>query len=130
MLADWGADVIKVEHPDGGDDTRRWGPPYLRDAGGNDTAESAYFLCANRGKASVCIDIRSEQGQAQLRALAADCDIVIENFRPGVADRLGVGYEDLAAENPGLIYALLGFRTSSQSQSGLFSCQHHLHTVD
>lgn len=98
MLADLGASVVKVERPGGGDDTRAWGPPF--DADGNAT----YFLAANRNKSSVTLDLRAPEGLAHARALVAECDVVVENFRPGVMSRLGLGYEDLAADRPGLVY--------------------------
>lgn len=110
ILADLGAEVIKVERPDGGDDTRAWGPPFMADADGAPTAESAYFLCTNRGKQSLCVDIKSAEGQASLRALAADCDVVVENFKVGDAARFGLDYASLAALNPGLVYcSITGF---------------------
>jgi crotonobetainyl-CoA:carnitine CoA-transferase CaiB-like acyl-CoA transferase len=110
VLADLGADVIKVERPGGGDDTRGWGPPYLRDARGAETGESAYFASANRGKRSIAIDLSRPEGQDVARRLAARCDVVIENFKVGVLTRLGLGYDRLAAENPGLVYcSITGF---------------------
>ncbi len=110
ILADLGAEVIKVERPGVGDDTRSWGPPFLKDENGNDTAESAYFLCTNRGKQSVCIDMKSEQGQNTIRQLADQCDVVLENFKVGGAAKFGIDYETLAARNPGLVYcSITGF---------------------
>tara|TARA_R110002110_G_scaffold43803_2_gene135647 strand:- start:5435 stop:6628 length:1194 start_codon:yes stop_codon:yes gene_type:complete len=110
ILADLGAEVIKVERPDGGDDTRAWGPPFMAAADGEPTAESAYFLCANRGKQSLCLDIKSTEGQATLRALAAQCDVVVENFKVGDAARHGLDYASLSALNPGLVYcSITGF---------------------
>lgn len=110
ILADLGAEVIKVERPDGGDDTRAWGPPFMADADGQPTAESAYFLCTNRGKQSLCVDIKSTEGRATLRALAAECDVVVENFKVGDAARYGLDYASLAALNPGLVYcSITGF---------------------
>lgn len=110
LLADLGAEVIKVERPGGGDDTRGWGPPYLRDEAGVDTAESAYFLCANRNKRSVCVDMKTPEGRATLRRLAADCDVVLENFKVGDAARYGLDYTSLKADNPGLVYcSITGF---------------------
>ena len=82
VLADFGAEVIKVEHPRGGDDTRKWGPPYLKDAAGRDTSESAYYLSANRGKQSVAIDLAPE-GQSLIRQLASRADVMVENFKVG-----------------------------------------------
>ncbi len=104
VLADFGAEVIKVEHPRGGDDTRKWGPPYLKDAAGRDTSESAYYLSANRGKRSVAIDIAGEEGQSLVRQLAAQADVLVENFKVGGLRRYGLAYEDLAPENPRLVY--------------------------
>jgi glutaryl-CoA transferase len=113
LLADLGAEVIKIERPGGGDDTRGWGPPYLRTPEGEETPESAYFLCANRGKQSVCVDMKRPEGQAALRALAAECDVVIENFKVGDAARYGLDYPSLAALNPALVYcSITGFGQS------------------
>ncbi|MEH6589815.1 MAG: CaiB/BaiF CoA-transferase family protein [Halioglobus sp.] len=110
MLADLGADVIKIERPGCGDDTRTWGPPFLKDSNGDNTAESAYFLCANRGKKSVCVDMKTEEGQQTLRQLAGQCDVVLENFKVGGAAGYGLDYETLAAINPGLVYcSITGF---------------------
>jgi len=97
ILADLGAEVIKVENPNGGDDTRHWGPPYI---GG----EAAYYLCANRNKQSIAIDLSKPQGQAIVRALAARADVVVENYKLGGLDRFGLDYASLAAINPALIY--------------------------
>ena len=104
VLADFGAEVIKVEHPRGGDDTRKWGPPYLKDAAGRDTSESAYYLSANRGKQSVAIDLALEEGQALIRQLAARADVLVENFKVGGLARYGLAYSDLEPANPKLIY--------------------------
>ncbi|MGB0928903.1 MAG: CaiB/BaiF CoA transferase family protein [Pikeienuella sp.] len=110
VLGDLGADVIKIERPGRGDDTRGWGPPFLKDAAGNDTAESAYFLCANRNKRSVAVDIATESGQELLADIAATSDILIENFKVGDLKRRGLDYETLRARNPGLIYcSVTGF---------------------
>ncbi|GAB3097308.1 CoA transferase [Aestuariicella hydrocarbonica] len=109
-LADLGAEVIKVERPGQGDDTRHWGPPYMRDDNGDPTAESAYFMAANRGKQSVCIDITTAQGQQTLRELADQCDILLENFKVGGAAKYGLDYTTLSARNPRLIYcSITGF---------------------
>ena len=103
LLADLGADVVKVERPGEGDETRTWGPPYV---GG----ESAYFLSINRGKRSVALDLARPDAQEVLARLARESDVVVENFRPGVAERLGGGYERLARENPELVYcSITGF---------------------
>lgn len=110
LLADLGAEVIKIERPGSGDDTRAWGPPFLTDAAGTVTPESAYFLCTNRGKRSVCLDIKSAEGQAAVRQLASQCDVVVENFKVGDAARYGLDYDSLRADNPGLVYAsITGF---------------------
>lgn len=110
LLADLGADVIKVERPGAGDDTRSWGPPYLRDEDGRDTAEAAYFLCANRNKRSVTIDIAKPEGQALIRQLAQQADVVLENFKVGGLQQYGLDYEQLAALNPRLVYcSITGF---------------------
>ncbi len=110
VLADLGADVIKVERPGAGDDTRRWGPPWLRDARGVETGESAYFLSANRGKRSVTIDLARPEGQALVRRLAGWADVLLENFRVGGLERFGLGYAELSALNPRLVYcSITGF---------------------
>ncbi|MCB1758803.1 MAG: CoA transferase [Gammaproteobacteria bacterium] len=110
ILADLGADVIKIERPDRGDDTRHWGPPWLRDAQGEESAESAYYLCANRGKRSVTIDITRPQGQALVRDLAKQCDILLENFKVGGLAKYGLDYANLSRINPRLIYcSVTGF---------------------
>ncbi len=103
-LADFGADVIKIERPGAGDDTRSWGPPYLRDMDGNDTAEAAYYLAANRNKRSVTVDIASPEGQEIIRALAAQSDIVLENYKVGQLKKYGLDYDSLKAIKPDLIY--------------------------
>jgi crotonobetainyl-CoA:carnitine CoA-transferase CaiB-like acyl-CoA transferase len=110
ILGDLGADVVKVERPGRGDDTRGWGPPYLQDAGGADTTESAYYLSANRNKRSIALDFRSEEGLATLKRLIGRADVLVENFKRGDLARKGLGYEDLKAEYPGLIYcSITGF---------------------
>lgn len=109
-LADLGAEVIKIERPGSGDDTRAWGPPYLKDQEGRDTQESAYFLAANRGKKSVALDIAKPEGQELVRKLAAQCDVLLENYKAGDLARYGLGYDHLKAVNPGLIYcSITGF---------------------
>ena len=109
-LADLGADVIKVERPGKGDDSRAYGPPWLKDANGKDTTESAYFAAANRAKRSVTINLAKPEGQALVRQLAAKCDVLIENYKVGDLARYGLGYEDLRKETPGLIYcSVTGF---------------------
>jgi crotonobetainyl-CoA:carnitine CoA-transferase CaiB-like acyl-CoA transferase len=110
VLADLGADVIKVERPDVGDDTRSWGPPFLKDAAGNPTGNSGYYLSVNRGKRSVAVDLSTAEGQGTVRALAASCDIVLENFKAGTLARYGLGYQDLALVKPDIIYcSITGF---------------------
>ena len=110
LLADLGADVIKVERPGSGDDTRAWGPPYLKDAQGRDTTEAAYYLSANRGKRSVTVDIGKPQGQQLVRRLAAASDVVIENYKVGQLAKYGLDYARLATDNPRLIYcSITGF---------------------
>ena len=109
-LADLGADVIKIERPGCGDDTRAWGPPYARDAAGNDTSEAAYYLSANRGKRSVTVDIASPDGQALIRDLARHADVVLENYKVGQLKRYGLDYESLKAVKPDLVYcSITGF---------------------
>ncbi|MCA1855688.1 CoA transferase [Massilia oculi] len=110
LLADLGADVVKVERPEQGDDTRAWGPPWLGDEDGGATAESAYYLAANRNKRSVAIDIATPEGQATVRQLAARADVVLENFKAGGLARYGLDYDSLRALNPGLVYcSITGF---------------------
>jgi len=104
VLADFGADVIKVERPGVGDDTRTWGPPYLKDAAGNDSSESAYYLCANRGKRSVAIDFTTAEGQALLRELVMHCDVLVENYKVGGLKKYGLDFASLQAINPKLVY--------------------------
>ena len=130
-LADMGANVIKVEKPNGGDDNRRMGPPFIKDW-------SAGFLALNRNKRSLVLDLRSEDGQAAFKRLAKGADAVVENFRPGVMDRLGLGYDVLAAIKPSLIYCSVsgfgntgpdakkgGFDLVAQGVSGLMSITGH-----
>jgi crotonobetainyl-CoA:carnitine CoA-transferase CaiB-like acyl-CoA transferase len=109
-LADMGAEVIKVERPVHGDDTRGWGPPFAMDATDTEPAISAYFTCTNRGKKSIAIDMAAPEGQKILRDLAATCDVVIENFKVGGLERYGLDYETLSAINPRLVYcSITGF---------------------
>jgi crotonobetainyl-CoA:carnitine CoA-transferase CaiB-like acyl-CoA transferase len=109
-LADLGAEVIKVERPGGGDETRAWGPPWLKDGAGEETGESAYYLSANRGKKSVALDIASPEGQQAVRELAAKSDVLLENFKVGGLAKYGLDYESLKAVNPGLVYcSITGF---------------------
>lgn len=110
LLGDLGADVIKVERPGVGDDTRSWGPPYVKDADGDDTTESAYYLSANRNKRSITIDLRSDEGVALAKQLIAKSDVLIENFKVGSLAKLGLDYADLKEEFPGLVYcSVTGF---------------------
>jgi len=110
LLADMGADVIKVERPGAGDDTRGWGPPFLKDKDGKDTRESGYYLSVNRGKRSLTLSIEKPEGQAIVKELAKRSDILLENFKLGTLQRYGLGYDDLKAINPRLIYcSITGF---------------------
>ncbi|MCY1358840.1 Acetyl-CoA:oxalate CoA-transferase [compost metagenome] len=110
ILADLGAEVIKVERPGSGDDTRAWGPPFLKGSDGRDTSEAAYFLSANRNKQSVTVDFTRPEGQKLVRELAAKSDILIENFKVGGLAAYGLDYESLKAINPRLIYcSITGF---------------------
>jgi crotonobetainyl-CoA:carnitine CoA-transferase CaiB-like acyl-CoA transferase len=109
-LADLGAEVIKVERPGGGDDSRAFGPPWVKDREGRDTRDSAYFTSANRGKKSITLNIASAEGQAIVRELARECDVLLENYKHGDLARYGLGYDDLRAINPGLVYcSVTGF---------------------
>jgi formyl-CoA transferase len=109
-LADLGADVIKIERPGAGDDTRHWGPPYAQDSDGQDTTEAAYYLAVNRNKRSVTLDIASAQGQAILRQLVPLCDVLVENFKVGDMTRYGLDYDSLRVLNPRLVYcSITGF---------------------
>jgi len=109
-LADLGADVIKVERPGSGDDTRSWGPPYLKDSEGRDSSEAAYYLGANRNKRSIAIDIARPEGQVLIRQLAGQVDVLVENFKVGDLARYGLDAQSLLAEHPGLIIcSITGF---------------------
>ena len=109
-LADLGATVWKIERPGSGDDTRAWGPPYLRDAQGRDTSEAAYFLACNRGKHSVAVDFTKPEGQAIVRALALQADVLVENYKVGGLAKHGLDHASLAALNPRLVYcSITGF---------------------
>ena len=116
-LADLGADVIKIERPATGDDTRAWGPPFLQDNDGHDTHEAAYYLGCNRNKRSVTCDIATAHGQALIRDIAKHCDVLVENFKVGDLARYGLGYEEVRKINPKLVYcSITGF-----GQSGPYS---------
>lgn len=127
LLADFGAEVIKIEQPGAGDITRQWGPPWVGD-------EAAYYLGVNRNKRSLTLNLKTEEGKAIARALAAKADVVMENFLPGTMDKLGLGYADLSAINPSLVYCALtgygqtgpyrdrpGFDFMIQAQGGIMS---------
>ncbi len=110
LLGDYGADIIKVEKPGLGDDTRAWGPPYVTGKDGQPTSESAYYLSANRNKRSVAIDIATTEGAAKIKALARHCDIVIENFKTGGLKKYGLDAQTLLQDHPSLIYcSITGF---------------------
>jgi len=110
QLADMGAEVLKIEKPDGGDDTRGWGPPFLKDSEGNYTREAAYYLCTNRGKRSLCVDMATPQGQATLHELVKSCDVVVENFKVGGLKKYSLDYAALSAIKPDLVYcSITGF---------------------
>ncbi|MEF8688767.1 UNVERIFIED_CONTAM: CoA transferase [Comamonas sp. A-3] len=110
ILADLGADVIKIERPGVGDDTRAWGPPFLKDADGQDTDQATYFTSCNRNKRSVTIDMATAEGQALLRQMALQSDVVVENFKTGGLQQYGLDHESLRAANPRLIYcSVTGF---------------------
>src|SRR5690554_6450803 len=100
LLADLGADVIKVERPGKGDDTRAWGPPFLERPDGTPTQDGGYYIAANRGKKSITVDLQTTEGQEIIKRLASKADVVIENYKVGTLSRLGLGYDDLAAINP------------------------------
>ncbi|WP_067136923.1 CaiB/BaiF CoA transferase family protein [Microtetraspora malaysiensis] len=121
LLAEMGADVVKVEHPVHGDETRAWGPPYV---GG----EAAYYLSVNRNKRDIALDLKHPEGRRVAALLCERADVIIENFRPGVADRLGIGYESVRSRNPGVVYCSItgfgrqdrpGFDAAVQAESGL-----------
>jgi crotonobetainyl-CoA:carnitine CoA-transferase CaiB-like acyl-CoA transferase len=110
ILADLGAEIIKVEKPGEGDDTRLWGPPFLKDRDGRDTTESAYYLSCNRGKKSLALDISKPEGQAIIHKLAEESDILIHNFKVGSLDKFGLGYDSMQEKHPHLVYtAISGF---------------------
>lgn len=110
LLGDLGAEVYKIEHPAQGDDTRQWGPPWLKDKQGNETGESSYYLSTNRNKYSVALDIKDEKQRQELLLLVAESDIFIENFKVGGLKKYGLDYDSLQRINPGLIYiSITGF---------------------
>jgi len=110
ILADLGADVVKVERPGVGDDTRHWGPPFLKDAQGRDTEHAAYYTCANRNKRSITVDLASPEGQALIKQMAAQSDVLVENFKVGGLAHYGLDYASLKAINPRLVYcSVTGF---------------------
>src|SRR5690554_1302825 len=109
-LADLGAEVIKIERPGAGDDTRGWGPPYMKDAEGKDTSEAAYYVSANRNKKSVTLDIATEKGAETVRALARQCDVFVENFKVGGLRKYGLDYDSIKVINPSIVYcSITGF---------------------
>ncbi|HEU4886118.1 MAG TPA: CoA transferase [Longimicrobium sp.] len=115
VLGDLGADVIKVERPGTGDDTRTWGPPWAQ---GPDGRESAYYLSVNRNKRSVAVDMKDDDGRALVRRLARDADVVVENFAPGLLDGWGLGYADLSRDNPGLVFCSITGYASDGPEAG------------
>ncbi len=138
MLADLGADVIKVERPGAGDDTRNWGPPFLQDADGNDTTEATYFTACNRNKRAITLDMAQPEGQALIRQMAAGSDILVENFKVGGLKHYGLDYASLKAINPRLIYCSVtgfgqtgpyaeraGYDLMIQAMSGMMSITGH-----
>jgi crotonobetainyl-CoA:carnitine CoA-transferase CaiB-like acyl-CoA transferase len=115
VLGDLGAHVIKVERPGTGDDTRTWGPPWAQGPAGR---EAAYYLCVNRNKRSVTADLKAREGRALVRRLARDADVLVENFAPGMLDGWGLGYDALAAENPGLVFCSITGYGSDGPEAG------------
>jgi crotonobetainyl-CoA:carnitine CoA-transferase CaiB-like acyl-CoA transferase len=110
ILGDLGADIIKIERPGAGDDTRQWGPPFLKDKEGNDTTESAYYLSANRNKRSLAVDITKPEGQEIIHALLAKADVLIQNFKTGGLEKYGLGYEQVRERHQHIVYcAITGF---------------------
>jgi crotonobetainyl-CoA:carnitine CoA-transferase CaiB-like acyl-CoA transferase len=119
LLGDLGADVIKIERPGEGDDTRKWGPPYLKDENGRDRSESAYFSASNRNKRSVTVDMAKPEGAALIRRLLARCDVLVQNFKAGGLKKYGLDYESLREEFPRLVYCSI----SGFGQTGPYSSQ-------
>ena len=135
LLGDLGAEILKIEKPGSGDDTRGWGPPFVKDTEGNDTSESAYYLSCNRNKKSIAVDIRSEEGQKIIKDLIAKSDVVIENFKVGGLKKYGLSYKDLKKDHPHLIYCSIsgfgqngplasepGYDFLAQAMTGLMAC--------
>lgn len=116
-LADLGADVIKVERPGAGDDTRHWGPPWQRDAEDKEMEDSVYYSSTNRNKKSIAVDLASAEGQALIRELAAECDVLVENYKVGDLARYGLDYEDIRKINPGIVYCSI----TGYGQSGPYA---------
>ena len=135
ILGDLGAEIIKIERPQHGDDTRNWGPPFLKNSKGKDTTESAYYLSCNRNKKSVCIDIKTKDGQNLMRELIKKSDVLIENFKVGDLENYGLSYNQLKKENPELVYCSItgfgqngplaqepGYDFLAQAMAGLMAC--------
>ena len=118
LLADYGADVVKVERPGTGDDTRVWGPPWLTDSSGRPTGDSAYFLAANRNKRSLTVDLADQRGAQIVRQLARSADVLLENFKVGTAARFGLDYETLRQSNAGIVYCSISAYGQESSRSG------------
>lgn len=135
ILGDLGADILKIERPHSGDDTRKWGPPFLKNSDGSNSSESAYYLSANRNKRSVAIDIQTADGQALIHELLAQSDVLIENFKAGGLEKYGLSYEQIKERHPHLIYCSItgfgqngpmaheaGYDFLAQGMSGLMTC--------
>lgn len=135
MLGDLGAEIIKIERPEMGDDTRKWGPPYLKDSNGHDTTESAYYLSCNRNKRSLSVDITTIEGQEIIHKLLEDADILIENFKVGGLKKYGLDFESVQKRHPHIVYASItgfgqngplasepGYDYLAQAMSGLMAC--------
>jgi crotonobetainyl-CoA:carnitine CoA-transferase CaiB-like acyl-CoA transferase len=118
LLADYGADVIKVERPDSGDDTRAWGPPWLRNEADSDTSDSAYYVSSNRNKRSLCVDLSKPEGAEIVRDLAQRSDVLLENFKVGTMAKFGLAYDDLSAVSASLIYCSITAYGQSGSRAG------------
>lgn len=118
LLGDYGADVIKVERPGAGDDTRQWGPPWLREKAGGAGRESAYFLATNRNKRSLTLELSSAAGQRLIRELAAHADVIVENFKAGTLERWGLNVDELRQDNPGLIVCTISAFARDSTRAG------------